>query len=250
LYKDVANPRDAEPLGNLLGLSTVRALRGIECTDDAELRVVHEIIELPRADLAERIADMEAEQSKLLHSLRPTSLNLKTFLPLVVKYSLSSESPSYYSHRYLHEEMLGRDHLKRLDAENRRNMERYVRNIYVMEELTRLQINLDLLKKHQARNQAAEKRTIDVELWGLRIGRFVLVSFPGELTVQIGLNIKRASPHELTFVAGCANGYIYYAPTAEQLKNVGRAQEDSDCLLVPEWQKVYEARVAEMLKGL
>ena len=250
LYKDVANPRDAEPLGNLLGLSTVRALNGIECTDGAELRVVHEIIELPRADLAERISSLQAEQAKLLRSLKPTSLNLKTFLPLAVRYSLSSEFPSYYSHRYLHEEMLGRDDLKRLDAENRSNMERYVENIHVMEELTRLEVNLNLLKKHQARNQAAEKRTIDVELSGMRIGRFVLVSFPGELTVQIGLNIKRASPHELTFVAGCSNGYIYYAPTAEQLKNVGRAQEDSDCLLAPEWQKVYEASVAEMLKKL
>jgi hypothetical protein len=129
-------------------------------------------------------------------------------------------------------------------------MERYVRNIHVMEELTRLQVNLNLLKKHQARNQAAEKRTIDVELLGMRIGQFVLVSFPGELTVQIGLNIKTASPHDLTFVAGCSNGYIYYAPTAEQLKNVGGAQEDSDCLLAPEWQKLYEQRVAEMLKKL
>ncbi len=250
LYKDVTNPRDAEPLGNMLGLSTVRVLKEIECSDDGELRVVHEIIELPRADLAGRISSLQAEQTRLLHSLKPTSLNLKTFLPLAVKYSLSSEFPSYYSHRYLHEEMLGRDDLKRLDAENRRNMERYVRNIYVMEELTRLQVNLDLLKKHQARNQAAEKRKIDVELLGMRIGDFVLVSFPGELTVQIGLNIKAASPHDLTFVAGCSNGYIYYAPTAEQLKNVGGAQEDSDCLLAPEWQKTYEARVAEMLKKL
>ena len=250
LYKDVANPRDAEPLGNMLGLSTIRALKKIRTGDNGALRVLSEVIELPRADLAERIASMQAEQTRLLQSLRGTSLNLKTFMPLAVKYSLSSEFPSYYSHGYLHEEMMGRDHLKRLDAENRRNMEQYVRNIHVMEELTRLQTNLDLLKKHQARNAAAEKRTIDVELLGMRIGDFVLLSFPGELTVQIGLNIKSASPHELSFVAGCSNGYIYYAPTAEQLKNVGGAQEDSDCLLAPQWQKLYEEKVAEMLKKL
>jgi len=250
LYKDVANPRDAEPLGNMLGLSTVKALRAIETGDNGEVKIVREIIELPRADLAERIASMEAEQARLLESLKGTTLNLKTFIPLVVRYSLSSEFPSYYSYGYLHEEMMGRDHLKRLDAENRRNMERYIDNIHVMEELTRLQINLNLLKKHQASNAAAEKRTIDVELLGMRIGRFVLVSFPGELTVQTGLDIKTASPHELTFVATCSNGYIYYAPTAEQLKNVGRAQEDSDCLLAPEWHKLYEDKVAEMLKKL
>jgi len=92
--------------------------------------------------------------------------------------------------------------------------------------------------------------SIDVELLGLRIGDFVLVTFPGELSVQIGLNIKKKSPHERTFVAAYTNGYIYYAPTAEQLKNVGGAQEDSDCLLAPQWQKLYEDKVAEMLNKL
>ena len=123
-------------------------------------------------------------------------------------------------------------------------------NIYIMEELTRLQTNLALLRKHQASLVASGKRTIDAELVGLRVGDFVLVTFPGELTVRIGLNIKRRSPHERTFVAGYTNGYIYYAPTAEQLLNVGGAQEDSDCVLAPAWQELYEKHVAEMLKKL
>ena len=249
-YKDVDHPRDAEPLGNMLGLSTLQALRKVQCKEDGRLTVINETIELPRADTAPRIAAMEAEQIRLLHSLRGTSLNLKTFLPLVVKYGLSSEFPSHYSHRYLHEEMMGRDALKKLDAVNRENIERYIENIHTMEELTRLQTNLDLLRKHQADNSAAAKRTIDVEILGLRIGDFVLVTFPGEASVQIGLNIKKMSPHELTFIAGYTNGYIYYAPTAEQLRNVGGAQEDSDCILAPEWQQLYEDRVAELLKRL
>ena len=99
-----------------------------------------------------------------------------------------------------------------------------------MEELTRVQVNLALLKKHHAQNIAAGSRQIDVELMGLRIGDFVLVTFPGELTVQIGLNIKRRSPHPATFVAGYTNGYIYYAPTAEQLLNVGGARKTSQKL--------------------
>lgn len=249
-YKDVDHPRNAEPLGNMLGLSTLQALRKVQTKEDGRLQVLNQIIELPRADFAERIAAMEAERERLVQSLRGTSLNLKTFLPLVVKYNLSSEFPSYYSHRYLHDRAMGRKDLDRLDAQNRSSMQQYIRNIYTMEKLTRLQINLALLRKHQADNLAAEKKTIDVELLGLRIGDFVLLSFPGELTVQVGLNIKKMSPHELTFVAGCSNGYIYYAPTAEQLRNVGGAQEDSDCLLAPEWQKLYEAKVAEMLGEL
>ena len=145
---------------------------------------------------------------------------------------------------------MGRDHWRKLDAQNRRNMKQYVRNIHIMEQLTRLQTNLALLRKHQANNLAAKKRSIDVEVVGLRIGDLVLVTFPGELTVQIGLNIKKKSPHKLTFVAAYSNGYIYYAPTAEQLRNVGGAQEDSECLLAPQWQRIYEKKVAEMLQKL
>ena len=249
-YKDVDHLRNAEPLGNMLGLSTLQALRKVQSKEDGRLKLINQIIELPRADVAQRIISMEAEQTKLLQSLRGTSLSLKTFIPLVVKYNLSSEFPAYYSHRYLHDKALGRNDLDRLDAENRRNMARYIHNIHTMEQLTRIQTNLALLRKHQADNLAAEKRTIDVELVGLRIGDFVLLTFPGELSVQIGLNIKKTSPHELTFVAGYTNGYIYYAPTAKQLRNVGRAQEDSDCLLAPQWQMLYEDKAAQMLREL
>lgn len=249
-YKDVDHPRSAEPLGNLLGLSTLRALRKIECRDDGRLTISNETITLPRGDRTERIVALEAEQKRLLGSLTGTSLNLKTFLPLVVKYNLSSEFPSYYSHRYLHESALGRDDLAHLDAENRRNIQQYIRNIHTMEELTRVQTNLALLRKHQAELIDSGKRTVDVELLAIRIGDFVLTTFPGELTVRIGLNIKRDSPHAQTFVAGYTNGYIYYAPTSEQLLNVGGAQEDSDCILAPEWQGIYEKHVAQMLKKL
>ncbi|MCH7989057.1 MAG: hypothetical protein IID46_07880 [Planctomycetes bacterium] len=249
-YKDVNHPRNAETLGNMLGLSTLKALRKVKSREDGRLKVLNEVIELPRADFAERIIEMESRQAQLLRSLRGTSLNLKTFIPLVVKYNLSSEFPSYYSHKYLHDKVMGRDDLVKLDAENRRNLKQYIRNIYTMEELTRINTNLRLLRKHQARGFGAGKRTIDVELVGLRIGDFVLTTFPGELTVRIGLGIKKRSPHERTFVAGYTNGYIYYAPTAQQLRNVGGAQEDSDCLLAPEWQKLYEDKVAEMLRRL
>lgn len=250
LYKDVNNPRNAETLGNMLGLSALKGLRGVQTAEDGRLIVRNQTIELPRADVGERIIDLEAERERLLRSLQGTSLNLKTFLPLVVKYNLDDEFPSYYSHRYLRDDAMGRDDLRRLDAENRRNIDQYIQNIYTMEQLTRLQTNLDLLRMHQEDNLEAPKRTIDVEVVGLRIGEFVLVTFPGELTVRIGLGIKERSPHERTFVAGYTNGYIYYAPTAEQLLNVGRAQEDSDCILAPPWQDIYEAKVAELLEGL
>jgi hypothetical protein len=250
LYKDVNHPRNAESLGNILGLSTLHALRKIKSQEDNRLLVLNETIQLPRADLAQRIIAMESEQIRLLQSLRGTNLNLKTFIPLVVKYNLSREFPSYHSHRYMYDEMRERDDWHHLDSRNRRHVKQYIRNIHTMEQLTRLNTNLDLLRKHQAQMLTAGKRTIDVELLGFRIGDCVLLTFPGELTVRIGLNIKKRSPYEFTFVAGYTNGYIYYAPTTEQLRNVGGAQEDSDCILAPQWQKLYEDKAAEMLGKL
>jgi hypothetical protein len=250
VYKDFGRPRDAERLGNMLGLSTLKAVRKIQCHDAAKLQVVSETVELPRADFTARIASLRAEQTRLVESLRGTSLNLKTFLPLYVKYRVSGEFPSSDSHTYLHDRMLGRDDWLKLDAENRRNMEQYISNIHAMEELTRVQENLSLLRMHQAQNAAAGKKTLTAELLGLRVGDFVLVTFPGELTVQIGLNIKKRSPHEKTFVAGYTNGYIYYAPTDEQLRNSGWAQEDCDCLLAPGWQMLFENKAAEILGKL
>ena len=168
----------------------------------------------------------------------------------MVKYKVNGEFPSYYSHRYLHDRALDRADYDHLDAENRQNMKRYINNIHTMEKLTRVQTNLRLLRKHQEDLVDSGKRTIDVEVTGMRVGDFVLVTFPGELTVQIGMNLKKQSPHDHTFVAGYTNGYIYYAPTAEQLKNVGNAQEDSDCILAPQWQSIFENKAMEVINDL
>lgn len=249
-YKDVDRPRDAEALGNMLGLSVLEALGRIEVHQDAGLSVLREVIGLPRADLGPAIAALQREQEQLVESLRGTSINLRTFLHLLTTHSLAPEYPSGPSHQYLREAMLGRNDLERLDAENRAQVEQYVANVHIMEQLTRVRTNMGLLRMHQAQNEAAGWAPVEAEIMGLRIGEFTLLTFPGELSTQIGLNIKRLSPHELTFVAGCTNGYIYYAPTAEQLANRGGAQEDSDCVLAPEWQALFEARARAMLARL
>lgn len=249
-YKAVDHPRPAEPLGNMLGLSTLKAVRKVKLEEPKTFKVSNEVIELPRADVAQRIIEVEAERDRLVDSIRGTSLNLKTFIPLAVKYSVNGEFPSYYSHRYMHDKALGREHLGHLDAENRRNMDAYIRNIHTMEKVSIIQTNLRLLRMHQKDLVDSGKRTIDVELVGLRLNNFYLTTFPGELTVRIGLNIKKKSPYDMTFVAGYTNGYIYYAPTADQLKNVGGAQEDSDCILAPQWQAIYEKKAAEIITSL
>jgi hypothetical protein len=250
-YKEVNRPADAEPLGNMLGLSVLRAVRKIETKADGELKISNEVIALPRgADLERRIAAIQAEQTKLLGSLKPTNINFKTFLPLLLQQRLFPDFPSHYSQGYLHEQALDRKALPQLDADNRASVEAYLHNIQITEQLTRLNTNLALLKKHLAQNKAAGKPTLDVEVAGVRIGDFKMVTFPGELTVQVGLNIKKAANDPHAFVAGYTNGYIYYTPTAGQRNNTGYAQEDCDSLVAPEWQKVFEAKALEVLKKL
>lgn len=250
-YKDVNSPRDAETLGNLLGLSVLRGVRKIQPGSDQSLQLIHEKLKLPRAaDYQARMAAMKARQMQLLEGLGGTSLNFRNFMPLYVKYKMNPEHPSYDSHLYMREAALGLDGLKQLDTENRANLAAYEKNIKTMEELTRLQTNLNLLKMHLEQTRAAGTKELEVELAGLRVGDFVMVTFPGELTVQIGLNLKKAAGYPYAFVAGYTNGYIYYTPTAQQRKNTGYAQEDCDSLVAPEWQALFEARALAIMKRL
>ena len=250
-YKEVSRPADAEPLGTMLGASVLSAVRKIETKADATLKISNEIISIPRAaDYENRMAAIQAASTKLVASLKPTNINFKSFLPLLMQHRLSPDFPSHYSQSYLHDQALERKAITQLDADNRLLVESYLRNIEVMEELTRLNTNLALLKKHLAETRAAGKQALEVEVCGLRVGDFKLVTFPGELTVQIGLNIKKAAKDAHAFVSGYTNGYIYYTPTVEQRKNTGYAQEDCDTLVAPEWQAIFETKALEVLKGL
>lgn len=247
-YKGVETPPNAEPLGNMLGLSVLHALKKIPSRKVDKIHLINETMELPRADFNERIKSMEEKQMDLVQSLRGTNINLKTYISLLMDHNYSEANPSAYAYRYMHEEMIGSCGLRHWDKINTNDMDNYQNNIYIMEELIRLNTNLALIKKHH--QQAEGSSMISVEILGVNIGDFYLVTFPGELTVQIGLNIKEKSPYASTFVAGYTNGYIYYAPTAEQLRNKGAAQEDSDTVLAPEWQDLYERKVVEILQGL
>ena len=100
-YKDVDHPRDAEPLGNMLGLSTLRAVQEDPATRDDAPTEGASTRRSPCPGPTSPGASPRWRPSRrgCVQSLKGTSLNLKTFLPLVVKYSVSGEFPSYYSHR-------------------------------------------------------------------------------------------------------------------------------------------------------
>lgn len=246
-YKEVSRPADAEPLGAMLGASVLAAIRRFEPQNDATLKTSREVIQLPRAaDFEKRISSIETEQKALVAALRPTNINFKTFLPLLMQHKLWPETPSHYAQGYLD----NAKPLQQLDADNKALVDAYLGNLATMEKLTRLNANLALLKRHFEQTKAAGKTTLDAEVCGLRVGKFKLVTFPGEITVQVGLNIKKAAQDADAHVSGYTNGYIWYTATEQQRRNTGYAQEDCDVLVAPEWQKLFETKALEALKAL
>ncbi len=248
LYKDVTRPRDARPLGMMLGLSVLQAARKIR-TGPASVTVINEPVALPRrVDSDACIAGLERERDELLASLRFTSLNLKAFVPLYLRHLMDPAHPGDYSYRYLQEEARGVDDLRQMDAENRRSLDKYLHNIRAMEALTQIVDNLETLKKHREENAHAGGMPIATEMMGVRVGDFVLITSATEVLTEVSLEVKRSSPHAFTFVAAFTNGYLHYGAPATDYPRGG--YEVMECLLAPEWQGVFETKAADILARL
>ena len=248
LYKDIHHPRDIRPFGMMLGLNTLQAWADI-VTGGAKLKVITETVELPRrTDVPERLAALEQEQAELLASLRGMSLNFRAFLPLYLKHLMNPEFPADYSYRYLQEEAVRRSDLRQMDADNQGNLDKYLHNIRVMERLAHIQDDIGTLKGHHAFNVQSGEETFTAEVMGMRIGECVFITCPAEVLTEVGLNIKRNSPHEYTFMAAFSNGYAHYGPPAGDYPLGG--YEVTECFLGAGWQEIYEAKAAEILAKL
>lgn len=254
LYKDANAPRPSETLGTMLGLSTLKACKNIAVNRNADIKIIQEVIELPvRTDIPERIKSLESQREVVMNYFKGegcgahgagTKLNFTSFLPLYIKYMMSSQYPSYYSYRYMQEEKIGERDLVMMDSINRRDIEKYLNNIYKMEELIMIESNLQYLR------ETIPENPIKAEMVGLRIGEFVLITFPGELFARVGLNIKESSPYEYTFISSLTNGRISgsYAPASDAYD--GEAYEVSLTKLAPEWQKIYEEKALNIINRL
>ncbi len=62
---------------------------------------------------------------------------------------------------------------------------------------------------------AADPKALPVELTAVGIGSTALLTFPGEVFVSIGLDIRERSKFSRTMFLGLANDYIGYIPTAD-----------------------------------
>lgn len=64
-------------------------------------------------------------------------------------------------------------------------------------------------------------REIVIDQTCIIIGGCALLSFPGEMFTEIGIDLKKISPHPRVWVIGLANGYAGYIPTAEAIARGG-----------------------------
>ena len=254
-YKDFDAPPPTEQLGMMLGLSVIAAAKRLPMNEQACVKVISEIVKLPeRQDITARIESLEEQQEKILNFFAGigcgahgagTSLNFKSFLPLYIKHSVDPNYPSYSSYLYMAEQMTDREDLRHLDAANAKRVAKYLQCIYRMEELIRLQTNLHILERHLREDDSG---SLAVEIQGIRVGNFILVTFPGELSAEVGLRLKKKSPFPHTFIAAYSNGNIGYAPTADVYG--GEAYEDVLTRLDPQWQQLYETKALAIIRKL
>ena len=242
-YKEVSRPADAEPLGNMLGLSVLRAVRKIATEAGRRARR-----SATRSSPCRAVPTSNGGSTRSRPSRRGSGTSLKADEPQLQDLpaaagpavQLSPDFPSHHSQRYLHDQSLGRDDLPKLDADNRANMEAYLENIQIDGAAHARNTNLALLQKHQARNRGRRQATLDVEMVGAARRRLRAGHVPRRTDGPDRPEHQEGSPHDrTTFVAGYTNGYIYYTPTAEQRKNTGCAQEDCDCLVAPDGRRSF-----------
>jgi len=247
-FKDFEKPREIETFGNRLAISTLQAWNKIQ-TDDADLKVISETIRLPRrTDIPQRIEELLQEQKVLLQSLQSTSLNFRSFLPLYLKQQLNPYFPADYPYAYLQAEKIGNDTSREMDKVTQGLTSKYLRNIRAMERLALIQDDISTLRKHKAINDGSGEDTIAAEVMGVKIGDCVLITAPIEILTEVSLNIKKSSPHKSTFMAAFTNGYMHYGPPASYYDRGG--YEVTECLLAPEWEKLYTETANEIIRQL
>lgn len=96
---------------------------------------------------------------------------------------------------------------------------------------------------------------LEMEMQAIRIGETVLVAIPGELFVEIGMQIKRASAYEHTIIVELANGSLCYLPTADAFRRGGyetdfAAKVYGLHMLTDRAQEIVERAAAELLREL
>jgi hypothetical protein len=91
---------------------------------------------------------------------------------------------------------------------------------------------------------------VPCELQAIRIGDTAFASNPGEFFCSLGMDIKRGSPWENTFVVELANGSIGYVPTEDAYEGGYESQLAPSSKLVPGSGEAIVAETIELLRQL
>ncbi len=247
-YDDIEIPNRKYDFGSKLAQSTLKGYRKIK-TAPAKLKVVSKDIEFPlRTDIPDLVAALKQKQAEMVASLTYTFLDFKKFLPLYLKYSLYPDYPCHSPYRYMKADECEDDNFRNRDDLNRSAIKKYLEGIRKMELLSISALKVATLQKHQEVIDKIGGATVPAEIKGIRIGECVLIVAPMEVLAEIGFNVKKASPFKHTYIASISNGYLHYSPPASYYDRGG--YEAIECLLAPEWEKIFEETVSEIFKEL
>jgi len=75
------------------------------------------------------------------------------------------------------------------------------------------------------KQHACEHQPVAMEQICVALDDCALLSFPGELFTEIGMQIKARSPFRHTYIIGLANGYVGYLPTRQAIREGGYEPE-------------------------
>lgn len=244
-YKDYFNAKNCTSHGISLGNSVLDTLDNLDKLPSG-FSIISQPIALPlRKDFDQKIAEIEAEQQKLLSTFNGP-LNFRNFLPLYIKYITNPEYPLKDKLQYLKEAEQGKTQLVDQDVRNREHLSAYLKNIESMERLTRLNAEKETLIWHKDRvAKLGEEQVLEVA--GCLIGDVVLVTAPFEPLNVIGKMLNDRYGDKVMFI-GYANGYAHYGATQD--KYLSNAYETRECDLDKSWIDKYFEAVDSIVKKL
>ncbi|MCD6231294.1 neutral/alkaline non-lysosomal ceramidase N-terminal domain-containing protein [Candidatus Aerophobetes bacterium] len=92
------------------------------------------------------------------------------------------------------------------------------------------------------------RKTMKAEIQAMRLNDTILIAFPGELFVEIGLEIKKDSDFKNTFIVGLANGEIGYIPTHQAFVEGG--YESISTKFTGEAENIIKDTVLKLIKEI